>query len=266
MKTPKFLSKLSAVLTPRPKKKLQAMARTAPRAAMNEYEAEEPTTKLVSAFMVVLVLHLVAVGGIYMFNSIKASRVSRELSVAPAAEKARPAAANAVKTPVQTVATPKATPRAATAHPADNVPAAAPVPAVVNQKTGTPRQYPVKANDNPTKIAGAFNIKTEELLAANNLKDGAILQPGQLLIIPTPKPATKPVVAEPRKTDLAAKQSDVPPTRTTPGVHVVKSGETMTSIAKKYGLTPDALLKLNKITDAKKLQLGQTLTLPKKKG
>lgn len=266
MKTPKFLSKLSAVLTPRPKKKLQAIARTVPRAAMSDYESEEPTTKLVSAFMVVLVLHLVAVGGIYMFNSIKASRVSRESSVAPSAEKAKPAAANAVKAPVPALTSAKATPRATTTHATDHATAAAPVPVVVNPKTGTLKQYPVKPNDNPTKIAVAFNLKTDELLAANNLKDGAVLQPGQLLNIPTPKSATKPVIGETRKTDVAARQTDVPPTRTTPGVHVVKKGETMTSIAKMYGLTSDALVKLNKIADAKKLQLGQTLTLPKKKG
>src|SRR6188508_1020488 len=77
MKTPKFLSKLSAVLTPRPKKKLQATARAA-RHTMEDYDAEEPTTKLSSAFVVVLILHLVAVGGIYAFNSIKASRRDRD--------------------------------------------------------------------------------------------------------------------------------------------------------------------------------------------
>src|SRR5580698_4164681 len=77
MKKPKFLSKLSAVLTPRPKKRLQATARAA-RPAMDDYDDEEPTTKLSSAFVVVLILHVVAVGGIYAFNSIKASRKERE--------------------------------------------------------------------------------------------------------------------------------------------------------------------------------------------
>jgi len=83
MKKPKFLIKLSAVLTPRPKKRLQATARAA-RPAMDNYDDEEPTTKLSSAFVVVLILHVVAVGGIYAFNSIKASRKEREAAVAPA--------------------------------------------------------------------------------------------------------------------------------------------------------------------------------------
>src|SRR5277367_2925561 len=80
MKTPKFLSKLSAVLTPRPKKRLQATTARAARRPMDDYEDEEPTTKLSSAFVVVLILHVVAVGGIYAFNSIKASRKDHDLA------------------------------------------------------------------------------------------------------------------------------------------------------------------------------------------
>lgn len=262
MKTPKFLSKLSAVLTPRKTKKLQATARAVPRASMNDYDAEEPTTKLSSAFVVVLILHVVAVGGIYAFNSIKASRGSREPVPVVAADKAKVGGNAETKTPAQTAKL-TATP---TTHPAEVAKPIAPVPSVATPKAVGPKQYPVKAGDNPTKIAVAFGLKTDELLAANNLKDGAVLQPGQLLSIPTPKAVAKPTVAETHKAELPAKQTDVPPTRTTPGVHIVKKGDTATSIAKTYGLNAEELLKLNKITDAKKLQLGQTLTIPKKKG
>src|SRR5579862_10008460 len=88
MKTPKFLNKLSAVFTPRPKKRLQATARAA-RPAMDDYDEEEPTTNLSSAFVVVLVLHVVAVGGIYAFNSIKQSRKDHE-ATAPSVEQTAP--------------------------------------------------------------------------------------------------------------------------------------------------------------------------------
>ena len=97
MKTPKFLSKLSAVLTPRPRKRLNAATAAArpSRRAMDSYDEEEPTTRLSSAFIVVLILHVVAVGGIYAFNSIKASRKDREMTTqvadpAPPAPIARP--------------------------------------------------------------------------------------------------------------------------------------------------------------------------------
>lgn len=45
--------------------------------------------------------------------------------------------------------------------------------------------------------------------------------------------------------------------------HVVAKGETLTSIAKKHKVNLGELLELNKITDDRKLQIGQTLTLPK---
>ena len=45
-------------------------------------------------------------------------------------------------------------------------------------------------------------------------------------------------------------------------VHVVTKGETLTAIAKRYKVTVPDLLKVNKIADVRKLQIGQTLALP----
>lgn len=44
--------------------------------------------------------------------------------------------------------------------------------------------------------------------------------------------------------------------------HVVKKGENLTSIAKQYGVAIDALAAANHIEDARKLQIGQVLTVP----
>jgi LysM repeat protein len=44
--------------------------------------------------------------------------------------------------------------------------------------------------------------------------------------------------------------------------HIVKKGENLISIAHHYGTTVSELLKLNKISDERKLQIGQTLILP----
>lgn len=248
MKTPKFIT---AVLNARARKKLRAMTRTLPRTAMDG-DSAEPTTNLYSAFFIVLGLHVFAVAGIYTFNSIKASRLSREQPPASAAAPAKPPAPAAGKTAAPTGVA------AGAPHLADKVPAAAPVLAPVNPKPGASPQHQVKAGENATKIAGEHGVKTDELLAANHLKSDAILRPGQMLTIPAPKPANKP--------DAPAKPVNVTPTRTTPGLHIVKKGDTATSIAKIYGLTAADLLKLNKISDAKKLQEGQPLTIPKKKG
>lgn len=46
-------------------------------------------------------------------------------------------------------------------------------------------------------------------------------------------------------------------------IHVVKRGETLTTIARAHGTSVSELLRINKIEDERKLQIGQTLTLPK---
>ena len=50
-----------------------------------------------------------------------------------------------------------------------------------------------------------------------------------------------------------------------PKVHIVVKGESLDKIAKLNGTTVAELQKLNKITDPKKLQVGQQLNLPAEK-
>jgi len=45
--------------------------------------------------------------------------------------------------------------------------------------------------------------------------------------------------------------------------HVIKRGENLISVARQHGTTVAELLKINKIEDERKLQIGQTLLLPK---
>lgn len=47
--------------------------------------------------------------------------------------------------------------------------------------------YIVKAGDNPASIAAQFKIKTDDLMAANNIDDPQKLQIGQTLKIPPPR-------------------------------------------------------------------------------
>lgn len=255
MKTPKFLTKLSAVLTPKPKKRLQATARVA-RPSVDDYDDEEPTTKLSSAFIVVLILHVVAVGGIYAFNSIKDSRRDRE-AMNKTPEVAAPAvAAPPVKTSTNLGVAPAAPRRVETV--------AAPVPEIAPAKPQSGRRYEVKSGDNATKIAFAYNMSAADLLSANQLKDGAVLKPGQILVIPAAKAAAKPA-AETPKAETASKATDIPATKTTPGLYTVKKGDTFTSIARSLGQTVEELTKVNKAIDPKKLQLGQVLKVPPRK-
>jgi LysM repeat protein len=260
MKTPKFLSKLSAVLTPRPRKRLNAATAARPsRRAMDSYDEEEPTTRLSSAFIVVLILHVVAVGGIYAFNSIKASRKDREMTT-QTTDPAPPAPIKTSATDTPAIGTQPVHQTALPTHATES----APVPALASPKPASGNQYQVKAGDNLTKIAFAYKVTPADIMEANHLKEGTVLHPGQTLTIPEGKTVGK-TAANAHKTDATPKQTDVAPTSTTPGFYTVKKGDTATSIAHSYGLTTEELLKANRITDPKKLQPGQTLKVPPRK-
>jgi lipoprotein NlpD len=62
------------------------------------------------------------------------------------------------------------------------VPPATPLPS----PTAGEQTYIVKAGDNPASIAQQYRIKTEDLMAANNIDDPGKLQIGQTLKIPPP--------------------------------------------------------------------------------
>ena len=68
---------------------------------------------------------------------------------------------------------------------------------------------------------------------------------------PAPVPATTPPSSAP----------DAPRAEAVPK-HTVAKGETLTSIAKLYNITVSELQKVNKIENDRKLQIGQTLTIP----
>jgi LysM domain-containing protein len=79
---------------------------------------------------------------------------------------------------------------AALANPPTPTPIAV-VPPATLEPSPTPAEqtYIVKAGDSPASIAQQFRIKTDDLMAANNIDDPQKLQIGQSLKIPAPPPA-----------------------------------------------------------------------------
>lgn len=63
------------------------------------------------------------------------------------------------------------------------------------------------------------------------------------------------------KKDDSAKTSSSSSEKYTPKTYVVKTGDTLTSIAEKHGLTVDQLAKLNNLKDTSNVNIGQTLKL-----
>ncbi len=127
--------------------------------------------------------------------------------------------------------------------------------------------YVVKSGDSLWKIARHQNVTVAALKQANNL-NGDSLKVGQKLHIPmaTAK-ATTDTAGNSVSAGIAATSSagwQAPGTYTENGqtIHIVDFKESPATIAKKYGIKTDDLLKANNITDPKKVQYGQRLVIP----
>jgi len=192
-------------LLPQKHKKLRATAVTRRVAPAAMEEDPEPTMRLSSAFIVVVILHLVAVGGIYTFESIKTHR-GQEIAdaSAEAMEDAAPAPALPMlarqegdarilaSNPVgESAAMPQ--PRQAARHQATEAPrtaAATPAPAAPTPqaKTGavhdSGKVHVVVKGENPVAIARKYHVEYEDLLKLNKITDPTKLQINQKLHIP----------------------------------------------------------------------------------
>jgi len=141
-----------------------------------------------------------------------------------------------------------------------------PTTSAVTADAGT-GNYTVKSGDSLWKIARLQNVSVTAIKQANSLSSDS-LKVGQKLHIPTAtaKAATD-TAANTASAGIATTSST---TWQTPGtyqengqtIHVVDFNESPATIAKKYGIKTDDLLKANNITDAKKVQYGQRLVIP----
>lgn len=244
-----------------PRKRIHARAASG-REEIDDYESEaEPSMKLSQAFIVVLILHVVAVGGIYGFNKLK------ETSAKPVAEKKEAAPVVSEKAPEPLAEDKTLAPAAKTA--------------AVEAESQT---YTVVAGDTLKKIASKFKTSIEALEKANNLSSTSIIRTGQVLVVgktasaqeapaparsqtvpvsqATPSVVAKPVPAQP----VAAKTAPAAPVAETKSdagqSYVVVKGDNPYSIAKKFKVTQDALMKANNIDDPRKLKIGQSLVIP----
>ena len=172
-----------------PKRKLRASAAAARRSAQpRDFEEDEPTMKLSSAFIVVLLLHLVAVGGIYAFNSVKAHRPAVvEAPEKPVVSAVQNTAPIAPAKPVAVAGASIAQPAAVNAEPVK--------PVEVAQKTAAPvvakdmirdsgTLYTIAKGDNPERIAKKLHVNYGELVKLNKIDDPTKLQIGQKLRVP----------------------------------------------------------------------------------
>jgi LysM repeat protein len=257
-----------------------------------DYEMEEePNMKFSHALMVVLALHVIAVGGVFAFNSIKAGQAA-----AAKEEAARP--------PAPTTAEPKSFPPEKTAE------------------TWEGRTHTVQAGDTLSRLASLYKTSIEAIEKENGITTYSMIRVGQILKIPTPKtestkPATDPATAAVKhaflstKSDLpkpplatakaenpkplavatpatakaespkplaaatppakpltqpvVVKKEDAPPKTADGNTYVVAKGDNPYSIAKKLHVSYNELIAINEIKDPTRVQIGQKLKIPPRK-
>lgn len=138
--------------------------------------------------------------------------------------------------------------------------------------TAKPRVHVVYSGQRLASIAKRYNVSVDALCTANGLSESDKIRPGQKLLIPPPsdKDGTRTRGNNPslQKTERAAApppkpdQSDPPASLPAARVHKVESGQRLGSIAKRYGVTIEAICEANGIKRDSTLKPGQLLTLP----
>lgn len=109
--------------------------------------------------------------------------------------------------------------------------------------------YTVKAGDTLTQIAKAHKVTTQQLVTLNHLTNPNLLKIGQMIKIPAA--TTTPATPKPTPTPVAL-------------TYTVKKGDTLYSIAKKYGVTVQDIVTTNKLANANVIKIGQVIKIPGK--
>jgi murein DD-endopeptidase MepM/ murein hydrolase activator NlpD len=122
----------------------------------------------------------------------------------------------------------------------------------------------VVSGDTIDSVARRYGVPAAAIMQANNLNAPATIHAGQQLVIPRYQAAARVPAAPPKIAPVAATTSAATPpaTPSTPGVHVVASGETLSKISRLYGKPVGELAKANKITADTRLNVGDRLVIP----
>jgi LysM repeat protein len=203
------------------------------RGGEDDYYEAEPNMKLSHAFMVVLILHIVAVGGIYAFNQIKVNKNTNLLeNISGKISQATGGAVSSVAAASKTVAAD-----------AKATPFAPPAPELRRMPGDADEPLPMVGSTSPAAAVAAPVVKTQP---------AAPVAPAVTQTAPAKAAATKPVVATTKAAPVVASSA----------TYKVAKGDNPYKIAKKLGVTSQELLKANNIDDPTKLQIGQVLKVP----
>ncbi len=228
--------------------------RVAAAAATNEIEADENSSKISRALTIIFLIHIVAIGLIFVHQKFLDGRTPDE-----------PKSAKAEKQ--------EAIPEVAAIKPRADLPRLA----------AGDKPFLVRQGDNYARVAAAAGVDEGDLRLINKHVD---ITPGLILKIPPKRPAAEAPVAATSLGEIPTEDSglvdavdprDAPraklvrpniapvaatPVTTSGKTYVVKSGDSIWRIANKFKVNQDALMKANGISDPGKLKVGASLAIP----
>jgi LysM repeat protein len=143
------------------------------------------------------------------------------------------------------------------------LPEAPPAPEPAPEPAAGPSNvYIVKNGDALSKIAQKHGVTSRELMELNNISNPNKILVGQRIQLPphakdSLNPPRAPAPGADAKVPAAA-----PASAPADGPYVVKPGDALSKIAKKYGVTTAALMEANGIKDANRIRIGQKLAIP----
>ena len=115
---------------------------------------------------------------------------------------------------------------------------------------GTLIVHVVQPGESAWEIARRYEVSLQSLVSANQLANPSLIRPGQRLSIPGAQPAPWSQPAESAQ----------------PRQHRVAAGESVWSIARRYGVTVSAVVGANQLSNPSLIRIGQVLSIPASSG
>jgi LysM repeat protein len=221
-----------------------------------DWYMDTPDVRLARVFTIVLVLHVVAVGGILAFKMIdKASAPGPGLQVA-AVDIHAPA--GSLPAPAITAENDRNTP----------VTPAAPDPLIMQDPTRAGiEQYLVSRGDSLQSIATDLKVDVRDLQRLNSIHVGNQLYPGQWIAIPKRGEVTPRRSPSPTAIAAVERPASAPAPTTVlmrSSTYVVQPGDTPYAIARRFGMSSSDLMAANGINKAENMPVGKTLKIPER--
>jgi len=229
---------------PKPKKLNNATRRAAVPIA-EDYDSEEPNVRLSKAFFVVMLLHLVAVGGIFAFSSLKKNapaafeEASQEVGVDPSLEPGSTLYSVKKEDTLGSIASTHGVTRS-DLEKVNRLAGGASI------ETGDKLIIPAQSSSQPV----SHDVQNLLQLSANTSTAPSTQKVVNTLPVKPALPLHASVVSQEKP---AAKGSQI---------YTVEKGDNPAAIAKKHGIKYVSLIEANQITDPRKLQIGQKLIIP----